>query len=110
MAWRRAGETFSAVSRLALPRALLWAGLRAGLGAAALVATHGPVGFRPQARPFALDATSGRRGTLAMSAAREVAELGEPRQGGRQGVGGGVACEGQRKGWGRGGEECWGVC
>eukprot|EP00752_Nemacystus_decipiens_P014349 g12766.t1 len=76
MAWRRAGETFSAVSRLAFPRALMWAGLRAGLGAAALVATHGPVGFRPQARPFSLDATSGRRGTLAMSAAREVAELG----------------------------------
>lgn len=82
MAWRRAGETFSAISKLALPRALMWAGLRAGLGAAALVATHGPVGFRPQARPWALDAASGRRGTLAMSAAREVTELGEPGQAG----------------------------
>ncbi|CAM9371604.1 unnamed protein product [Pylaiella littoralis] len=76
MAWRRAGEIFSAVSKFSLPRALLTAGLRAGLGATALIATHGPAGFRVQARPWVLDATSGKRGTLAMSAARETAELG----------------------------------
>lgn len=77
VAWRRAGETFAAVSRLALPRAVLWAGLRAGLGATLLTATHGPFGFRSQMRYRTLDATDGSRGTLAMSGAREVADLGE---------------------------------
>ncbi|CAB1100005.1 unnamed protein product [Ectocarpus sp. CCAP 1310/34] len=75
IAWRRAGETFSVLSTCSLPWVLLRAGLRAGLGATALVATHGPAGFRPQASSWILDATSGSRGTLAMSAARELSEL-----------------------------------
>lgn len=76
-AWRRAGEMFAAVARFSLPRALLWAGLRAGLGAMVLTATHGPVGFRSQMTYKTLDATTGDRGTLTMSGARQAVDLGE---------------------------------
>lgn len=72
-----AGETFSAVSSFALPKALTWAGLRAGMGAAILTSVYGPFGFRSQMRYKTLDASSGKRGTLSMSGVREVADIGE---------------------------------
>lgn len=72
-----AGETFSAVSSFALPKALTLAGLRAGTGAAILTSVYGPFGFRSQMRYKTLDASSGRRGTLSMSGVREIADIGE---------------------------------
>lgn len=77
VAWRQAGETFSALSKLALPRALLFGGLRAAVGAAALTLTHSPLGFRSHMRYQTLDATNGSRGTLAMNGARDALDLGE---------------------------------
>lgn len=77
VAWRMAGETFSAVSSFALPKALTWAGLRAGTGAAILTSVYGPFGFRSQMRYKTLDASIGQRGTLSMSGVREIADIGE---------------------------------
>lgn len=82
VAMRRAGDIVTAISPIA-------GGIRAGVGMTALVGTYGWSGSLLRScgiitwendylvRPNVLDASSGRRGTTAMSGMRLAADLGE---------------------------------
>lgn len=88
VAWRRAGEHFAVtVKAAALPlgRATrivmpvwvaLGAGARAGFGAAVLTFLYGELGVRFSLSDETLDKPGGLRGTIAMSCARTLVDLG----------------------------------